>query len=86
MVSASQKLIHMQGVGACGRVLAQHRKVGGRLAIEQRNLLEFRAGELGQAARIRLAQQRGQPVPVGPAFEKPLVGEDLRHGPEFRSA
>jgi hypothetical protein len=34
-----------------------------------------------------LRQQRGQAIPVGPAFRDPLVGEDLSHGrwqgPEF---
>jgi hypothetical protein len=30
-----------------------------------------------------LRQQRRQPIPVGPPFQNPLVGEDLRHGPRF---
>jgi hypothetical protein len=30
-----------------------------------------------------LSQQGGQTVPVGTPLENPLVGEDLRHGPEF---
>jgi hypothetical protein len=33
-----------------------------------------------------LGQQRREPVPVRPALEDPLVGEDLRHGVEIRSA
>jgi hypothetical protein len=33
-----------------------------------------------------LGQQSREPVPVGPALENPLVGEDLRHGDEFRPA
>jgi hypothetical protein len=33
-----------------------------------------------------LGQERREPVPVGPALEDPLVGEDLRHGDGFRSA
>jgi hypothetical protein len=30
-----------------------------------------------------LGQQGREPVPVGTPLENPLVGEDLRHGPEF---
>jgi hypothetical protein len=33
-----------------------------------------------------LREQVRQPVPVGPPLENPLVGEDMRHGNEFRSA
>ncbi len=86
MVGASQQLIHMQGVVAGGRVLAEHGKVGGDLAVEQGHLLEFSAGELAEAACVGLREQVRQPVPVGPPLENPLVGEDMRHGNEFRSA
>jgi hypothetical protein len=33
-----------------------------------------------------LSQERLQPVPVGPPLPNPQVGEDMRHGPKFRSA
>jgi hypothetical protein len=33
-----------------------------------------------------LGQQSCQPVPVGPVLDNPLVGEDLRHGVESRTA
>jgi hypothetical protein len=86
MVSASQQLIHILRVGAGSRVLAQHRKICSHLPIEQGKLLQFSARELAQAAGIALDQQSSQPVPVGPALENPLVGEDLRHGIGFRPA
>jgi len=90
MVSASQQLIHVQGIGAGGGVLAQHGEIGGHLSIEQSHLLEFGARQAAQTARVRLGKKGSQPVPVGPAFRDPLVGEDLSHGPgyrpEFRSA
>ena len=86
MVGASQQLIHMLRVGAGGGVLAQHGEVGSHLPVEQGHLLQLGAGELVEAARIGLGQERREPVPVGPALEDPLVGEDLRHGDGFRSA
>ena len=81
MVSPSQQLIHMHGVGAGGGVLPQHGEVGGYLAVEQGHLLQFGAGELVEAAGIGLCQEGSEPVPVWPAFRDPLVGEDLSHGP-----
>ena len=87
MVSASKQLIDMHSVAARGRVLPEYREIGCDLAVEQGHLPQFRAGELTKTARVGLGQERRQPVPVGPAFENPLVGEDLRHGrkqrPEF---
>ncbi len=83
MVGASQQLIHMRGIGPGGRVLAEHREIRGDLAVEQRHFLQLRTGKLPQAAGVGLGQQGGQAVPVGTALENPLVGEDLRHGPEF---
>ena len=80
MVSPSQQLIHMHGVGASGRIVAKDRKVGGHLAVEQGHLLQFGARKLPEPACVGLCQQRSQPVPVGPPLRNPLVGEDLRHG------
>ena len=57
MVGASQQLIDVWRVGAGGRVLAQHGEVGGDLAVEQRHLLQFGAGELAEAACIGLRQE-----------------------------
>ena len=59
MVGASQQLIHMQGIAPGSGVLAQNRKVGGDLAVEQGHLLQFAAGELAEAACIRLGEQSG---------------------------
>jgi len=83
MVSASQQLIYMDGVSAGSRVLAQYGEVGGYLAVEQRHLLQFCAGQLPEAACVGLCQEGCEPVPVGPSLANPLVGEDLCHGPEF---
>ena len=86
MVGASQQLIDITGIGPGGGILAQDRKVGGHLPIEQRDFLEFGARELLQAALVGLAQEGGQPVPVRAALLNPVSRESLRHGPEFRSA
>ena len=86
MVGASQQLIDIGGIGPGGGVLAQHRQVGGHLAVEQRDFLQFGARELLEAALVGLGQQGGQPVPVRTALLNPVGGECLRHGPEFRSA
>ena len=76
MVSASQQMIHILRVGARCRVLPEHRKVGRHLPVEQGQLLQLCARELSQPALVGLGQQRGQPVPVRPALENPLVGKD----------
>ena len=86
MVGASQQLIHMRGIGAGGRVLAEDGEIGGDLAVEQGHLPQLGAGKPAEAAGAGLGQQGREPVPVGPALENPLVGEDLRHGVEFRPA
>jgi len=86
MVGASQQLINVLRVGARRRVLAQHGEVCRHLPVEQGQLLQLCAGELTQTTRIGLGQQSCQPVPVGPVLDNPLVGEDLRHGVESRTA
>lgn len=86
MVSASQQLIDVGGIGARSRVLSQDRQVGSHLAVEQRQFLKFSARKLAETARVGLVQEGFEAVPVGPSLANPEVGEDLRHGPEFRSA
>ena len=73
MVSASQQLIYVVGVGARRGVLTQHREVGRHLAIEQGHLLQLRARKLAKPALVRLGQQRRQPVPMGPSLCDPLI-------------
>ena len=73
MVSASQQLIHVVGVGARRGVLTQYRQVRRYLAIEQGQLLQLRARELAEADLIRLRKQRRQPVPMGPPLANPLI-------------
>jgi len=87
MVGASQQLIDVHGIGAGGCVLAKDGEIGCDLAVEQGHLLQLGAGELAEAAGVGLSKKGSEPVPVGPAFRDPLVGEDLSHGrrrgPEF---
>jgi len=73
MVSASQQLIHVIGIGASGRILSQDREIGCHLAVEEGHLLQFRARELFEAARAGLRQKCGEAVPVGPSLGNPLV-------------
>ena len=79
MVGASQQLVDVLGVGSRGRVVAQRRQVAGRLAIKQRSFAQFGARQMLHAGRASLGKQRREPFPVGPAFFKPLVGEDDGH-------
>ena len=76
----------MQRIGSRGGIVAQDGKVGGDLAVEQGKLLQFGARELAEAAGVRLREQGGEPVPVRAALLNPLVGENVGHGPGFRSA
>lgn len=73
MVGASQQMIDVLRVAAGGFVLAQDGEVGGDLAVEQGELLELDAGELAEAGGVRLGEERGEAIPVGPALANPLV-------------
>ena len=86
MVSASQQLIYMVGVGARRGILTQHREVSSNLAVEQGHLLQLRARKLAKPALVRLGKQRASRSQCGRRFANPLIGENVRHGPEFRSA
>ena len=83
MVSASQQLIDLGSERGGSAVLAQRGEVGGDLAVEQSQLLQFAAGE-----SVRLGgggDECGQPFPVRGALLNPAVGKDSHGGTRFRT-
>ena len=79
MVSASEQMIDPVRQRRRSRVLADGGEIGSHLAIEQRQLLQFAAGEPLQSALAGRGDQGGQPFPVWRAFFDPKIREDGLH-------
>jgi len=76
MVSASQQLIYMRGIGLRGFVTAKSGEIGGYLPVEQCQLPHFGAGELLDARRIDRGEQCFETAPVRASLLEPKVGDD----------
>ena len=61
------------------RVLPQSGEIRSHLTVEQRQLLQFAAGEPLQAAAVGRGDQGGQALPVRLAFFDPKIREDGIH-------